>query len=203
MKTFMMKVSEIKSNPDNPRKISQQQLDRLKKSITDLPQMLEARPIVIDENNIVLGGNMRLKAITELGFEEVPVVKITDLTDEQQKAFVIKDNVNYGDWNWDILQQENWDLSHIQNWGLDIPKWLNDDDTEPQFDMGNSHNGLKSYINSKVKQITLFLTNEQYEDTIEKLAGLMEYEKLESNTDAVLWLIKYYYETDLSEETGD
>jgi len=197
MNTKKLNISEIKSNPNNPRKIKPDQLAKLKKSISDFPQMLEMRPIVVDSNNVVLGGNMRLKAITELGYKEVPVIQVDELTPEQQKQFIIKDNVNYGDWDWDVLNSANWNLDYLNGWGLDIPKWLNDDDAEPEFDMSTSHQGLNSYINSKVKQITLFLSAEQYEDTINKLDSLMEYEGLESNTDAVLFLIKNYYETDL------
>jgi hypothetical protein len=198
MITTILKLSEIKENPDNPRKIKKEQLDKLKKSITDFPEMLNMRPIVVDINNVVLGGNMRLLALKELGYTEVPVIKVEELTPDQKKQFIVKDNVNYGEWDWDMLNSANWNLNYLDNWGLDIPKWLNDDDKEPEFDFDHRYDKLNSYLNNKVKQVCLFLTLEQYEDTIDKLTKLMEYEGLESNTEAVLFLIKNYYETDLS-----
>jgi DNA modification methylase len=115
-----MNISEIKPNPENPRIIKDDKFKKLCDSIKAFPQMLQLRPIVIDENNTVLGGNMRLKALQELGYTEVPVVRASDLTEEQKKEFVIKDNVGYGEWQWDVLANE-WDVAKLEEWGLDIP----------------------------------------------------------------------------------
>ena len=98
-----MLITQIKPNPNNPRIIKDIKFKQLVKSIQDFPQMLELRPIVIDENNIVLGGNMRLKACQEAGLTEVPVVQAKDLSEEQKKEFIVKDNVGYGEWDWDDL----------------------------------------------------------------------------------------------------
>ena len=184
-------VSLLKPNKDNPRTIKKDQLEKLKKSIKAFPRMLELRPIIVDDNLVVLGGNMRLRALKELGIEEVPYIKAEDLTEEQKQEFIIKDNVNYGDWNWETLSLE-WDLNSIGDWGLDIPSWLNDDDEEPTFDEDINSKYLDTYVNAKIKQIVLFLSAEQYEDTLEKLEGIMEDNDLESNTEAILFLIKYY-----------
>lgn len=105
--------------------------------------MLEIRPIVIDENNIVLGGNMRLRAVKELGYKEVPVVLASDLTDEQKKEFIIKDNLPFGDWDWDILANE-WDSTTLSDWGMDLPadfiKEPEERDAEPQIDKAEELN---------------------------------------------------------------
>lgn len=105
--------------------------------------MLEIRPIVIDENNIVLGGNMRLRAVKELGYKDVPVVLASDLTDEQKKEFIIKDNLPFGDWDWDILANE-WDSVNLAEWGMDLPadfiKEPEERDAEPQIDKAEELN---------------------------------------------------------------
>jgi len=120
-----MKLSEIKPNPNNPRLIKDEKFKKLCQSIKDFPQMMELRPIVIDENNITLGGNMRLKALKELGYKEIPetwVKQASELTEEQKKEFIVKDNVGFGEWEWDVLANE-WDSEQLIDWGLDIPNW--------------------------------------------------------------------------------
>jgi 16S rRNA G966 N2-methylase RsmD len=117
-----MNINEIKPNPSNPRFIKDDKFKKLVKSIQDFPQMLELRPIVIDENNIVLGGNMRLKACIEAGLKDVPVKQAKELTEEQKKEFIVKDNVGYGEWDWDDLAN-NWDEQLLTEWGLDIPNF--------------------------------------------------------------------------------
>ena len=117
-----MNINELRPNPNNPRIIKDDKFKKLVKSIQDFPQMLELRPIVIDENNIVLGGNMRLKACIEAGLTDVPVKQAKELTEEQKKEFIVKDNVGYGEWDWDDLAN-NWDVEDLTEWGLDIPNF--------------------------------------------------------------------------------
>ena len=117
-----MLISQIKPNPNNPRIIKDNKFKQLVKSIQDFPQMLELRPIVIDENNMVLGGNMRLKACIEAGLKDVPVKQAKDLTEAQKKEFIIKDNVGFGEHNWDELAND-WDVNLLTEWGLDIPNF--------------------------------------------------------------------------------
>jgi DNA modification methylase len=117
-----MLITEIKSNPNNPRIIKDNKFKQLVKSIQDFPQMLELRPIVIDENNMVLGGNMRLKACLEAGLTDVPVIHANNLSEEKKKEFIVKDNVGYGEWDWDDLAN-NWDALELTEWGLDIPNF--------------------------------------------------------------------------------
>lgn len=118
-----IKISEIKPNPSNPRTISDEKFEPLKKSITDFPDMLKLRPLIIDADNVVLGGNMRLKALLALGYETVPVLRAEGLTEAQKQEFIIKDNVGYGEWNWDTLANE-WDTDKLEEWGLDIPAFV-------------------------------------------------------------------------------
>jgi DNA modification methylase len=123
MKTEKVKISEIHANKNNPRIIKDDKFRKLVKSIQDFPQMLELRPIVVDEDNIVLGGNMRLKACKEAGLKEVYIVKADNLTEEQKHEFIVKDNVGFGEWDWDSLANE-WDESELNDWGLDVPDFV-------------------------------------------------------------------------------
>jgi len=120
MKSKIIKLSAIKQNPNNPRSINKDKFAKLVKSIEEFPRMLELRPIVLNKDNIVLGGNMRLKACKQIGLTEVPVVYADDLTEQEQQQFIIKDNVGFGDWDWELLANE-WDIGDLADWGLDIP----------------------------------------------------------------------------------
>ena len=115
-----VKISEIKTNPDNPRLIKDNKFKKLVQSIKEFPEMLEKRPIVVDENMMILGGNMRFKASQELGLKELYVIIAEGWSDEQKKQFVIKDNSNFGEWDWDILANE-WDNKKLIDWGIDLP----------------------------------------------------------------------------------
>jgi ParB-like chromosome segregation protein Spo0J len=119
MNIITTKLTDIKSNPNNPRIIKDDKFKKLVASIKEFPQMLSLRPIVVNDDMIVLGGNMRLKACKEAGLKEVPVIKASDLTEDQQKQFIIKDNVGYGEWDWDMLANE-WDAEELVEWGLDV-----------------------------------------------------------------------------------
>ena len=121
-----MLITEIKSNPNNPRLIKDNKFKQLVKSIQDFPQMLELRPIVIDEHNMVLGGNMRLKACLEAGLTDVTVIHANNLTEGQKKEFIIKDNISFGEHDWDALANE-WNIIELDEWGLDIPAFANND----------------------------------------------------------------------------
>ena len=128
-----VKISAIKANSKNPRVIKDDKFRKLVQSIREFPEMLEKRPLVcftdVDKKYVVLGGNMRLKASIEVGLKELPIVLADDWTQEQRDEFLIKDNVGFGEWDWDQLANE-WDSELLDNWGLDIPNF----DSEPVGD---------------------------------------------------------------------
>jgi len=115
------KISEVKLNPNNPRLIKDDKFKKLVQSIKDFPEMLNIRPIVVNQDMIILGGNMRYKACKEAGLKEVPVI-ITDLSEDKQREFLIKDNTSGGEWDWEVLANE-WDNEELESWGLDIPSF--------------------------------------------------------------------------------
>jgi len=126
---IIMKLSEIKYNPDNPRLIKDDKFKKLVASIKEFPEMLKIRPVVINKGNMILGGNMRLKACQEAGLKEIPVIKVDNLTPEQEKEFIIKDNISFGEWNFDILTNE-WEKDSLNEWGMDLPIYNNEKEQE-------------------------------------------------------------------------
>jgi hypothetical protein len=116
-----IKLSSLKPNPDNPRYITEEKFEALKRSIRDFPEMMALRPMVIDEQGVVLGGNMRLRALGELGYEEVSaawVIRAKDLTEEQRLEFIVKDNIGFGEWDWEAIGND-WSDLPLEDWGLD------------------------------------------------------------------------------------
>jgi DNA modification methylase len=126
------KISDVKLNPNNPRLIKDDKFKKLVQSVKDFPEMLNIRPIVVNQDMIILGGNMRYKACKEAGLKEVPVI-ITDLTEQQQKEFLIKDNTSGGEWDWEVLANE-WDSEQLEAWGLDLPIDFNTEVLEAEED---------------------------------------------------------------------
>lgn len=158
-----MKIKDIKPNPNNPRVLRDEKFQKLKQSITDFPKMLSLRPIVIDENNVVLGGNMRLRALQELGFTDIDdscVKYAKDLTEEEKKRFIIADNVAFGEWDWDTLAND-WEVVDLEAWGLEIP----------QFDEGNDEDleDLSDKIKSMFKIEVICKDEQEQEKTYNKL----------------------------------
>jgi ParB-like chromosome segregation protein Spo0J len=120
MQTKLVAINSIKANPNNPRIIKDDKFNKLVKSIAEFPKMLQLRPIVVDSYNIVLGGNMRLKACKEAGLKEVYIIEAKELSPNEQAQFIIKDNIGFGEWDWDLLAND-WDNEDLKNWGLDLP----------------------------------------------------------------------------------
>jgi len=152
-----MKLSELKKNPNNPRLIKDEKFKKLVQSIQDFPQMMELRPIIINGDNMVLGGNMRLAALKELNYKDMPdnwVMKASDLTPDQQREFIIKDNVSFGAHDWDILANE-WDTEKLKEWGLEV--WeATDINLDDFFEENNEEKETKN-------KIILEYTNEEFE----------------------------------------
>lgn len=116
----LVPIGKVKLNPDNPRVIKDEKFYSLVESITNFPKMMKLRPIVVNKDMIVLGGNMRLKACKEAGLKEVWIEQATELTPEEEREFVVKDNVGFGEWDWDMLAND-YDKDELMEWGLDIP----------------------------------------------------------------------------------
>jgi len=129
-----VKISEVKLNPNNPRLIKDDKFKKLVRSIKDFPEMLNIRPIVVNSDMVILGGNMRYKACKEAGLKEIPII-ITDLSEDKQREFLIKDNTSGGEWDWEVLANE-WDSEQLESWGLDLPAFdINGEtDSEGNFD---------------------------------------------------------------------
>ena len=151
MKVKITKISEVKLNPNNPRLIKDNKFIKLVQSIKDFPEMLDIRPIVVNADMVILGGNMRFKACKEAGLKEVPVIIADNLTEEQQREFLIKDNTSGGEWDFEMLANE-WDVDLLEDWGLEVPSFatdvdysiLDDDDVSDQLE--DMTNGVKKAI---------------------------------------------------------
>jgi hypothetical protein len=164
-----VKIAEIKANSKNPRVIKDDKFKKLVKSIQEFPGMLEKRPLVcytdIDGKYVVLGGNMRLKASQEIGLKELPIVLANDWTQEQRDEFLIKDNVGFGDWNWDQLANE-WDAEKLDDWGLDV--WQSEPDVDYSIlDDDDMSEQLSDMTNGVKKAIQIEFESEHYEDAYE------------------------------------
>ena len=170
------KIGNIKSNPDNPRLIKDERFKKLVKSIKEFPEMLHLRPIVVNDEMVVLGGNMRLKACKEAGLKEVPIIKASSLTPEQQKEFIIKDNVGFGEWDWELIANE-WDAEQVTDWGLDIPGFDLDSNT-----LGEGFT-LPDGDKAPFQQMTFTLADEQatvIKNAIDDIKGTDEYKYAET-----------------------
>jgi len=140
-----MKLSHIKPNPNNPRLIKDEKFQKLVNSIKEFPKMLELRPMVINADNIVLGGNMRLKALKELGYKDIPeewVKSAKDLTEDEARRFIIADNVGLGEHDWEILKNE-WDIAELNDWGLEITDFDDVEDNEQKAEDKDLSDELK------------------------------------------------------------
>ena len=171
-----VKIEDIKSNPNNPRFIRDEKFTKLVKSIEEFPQMLALRPIIVNDQMVVLGGNMRLKASQEAGLKQIPVIKANQLTPEQQREFIIKDNVGFGEWDWELIAND-WDYEELEAFGLDLPgDLLNPDEFGDEFELADGDkNGLE--------QITYTLAEEQaiaIKNAIDDIKGTEEYKYQET-----------------------
>jgi len=159
-----VKISEVKPNPNNPRIIKDDKFKKLVQSLKDLPEMAEVRPIVVNADMIVLGGNMRLKAMKEAGWKDVPV-EVVDWDEQKQKQFIIKDNVGFGEWDWDMLANE-WDAESLGEWGLDVGGFdVNAADMTDEFTLPDGDK-------APFQQMTFTLADEQAEQIKNAIADI-------------------------------
>jgi hypothetical protein len=191
-----MKLKDIKPNPNNPRVLRDDKFQKLKQSIKEFPKMLSLRPMVIDENNVVLGGNMRLRALQELGFNDIDeawVKRSSDLTEEEKKRFIIADNVAFGEWDWDTLAND-WEVVDLEAWGLDIPQFDRPEDFNEDFTLPEGDK-------EPFQQMTFTLADEQatvLQNAIAEIKKTEEYKYCEtmgnenSNGNALYLIIKQW-----------
>jgi ParB-like chromosome segregation protein Spo0J len=168
-----MKLSEIKRNPSNPRIIKDDKFKKLVNSIKEFPKMMSLRPMVIDGNNVVLGGNMRLKALEELKYKEIPdewVKRADELTEDEQRRFIIVDNVGFGEHDWEILANE-WEAADLEDWGLDLGGF---DVAEEDMTDGFS---LPDGDKEPFQQMTFTLADEQAEQIQNAIADIKQTEE--------------------------
>ena len=179
----LVNINEVKPNPKNPRIIKDGKFQKLVKSIQEFPDMLNKRPLIVftdvDGKYVVLGGNMRLKALKELKYESVPVIVADEWTEEQKHEFLIKDNVGFGEWDWDSLANE-WDAEKLNEWGLEIPVFDNDINLDDFFEKNHEPTEKEEKFD-----IILEFTEEEYHEVIE-LFG----KKVGSREKIVLELLK-------------
>lgn len=180
MKTEKVSIKEIKNNPKNPRVIKNQKFQKLVQSIKDFPQMLDIRPIIVNKEGVILGGNMRFRAAIDAGLTEVTIARV-NLTPEEEDEFIVKDNSNFGEWDWDVLANQ-FDLDELDEWGLDIPVYLTDDDEEPQYDKEIMDDALERFLDNNISYIRLHFAREEYDKVIEKLDKIMGTEKFKGKT---------------------
>jgi hypothetical protein len=162
MNIELINISELTVNPNNPRVIKDEKFEKLVQSVKDFPDMLKLRPIVVDENNVILGGNMRFKACKAAKLKQVPVMKASELTEAQKREFIIKDNVSGGEWDWAMLQNE-WDTEQLDAWGVDFPGF------EPEIDYSildgeDLSDSLTDMQNGVMKAIQIEFEPEHYNE---------------------------------------
>ena len=173
MRTKKVNISEIKPNDENPRFITDSNFKKLVKSIREFPEMLETRPLVVDENMVVLGGNMRLKALRSAGVFEVPVVQVKGWSEQKKKEFIIKDNVGYGQWDWDIIAND-WDETLLNDWGLDLPLFDQDVSNTNDYSDLDVDSKLEKFLDAKIKNLTIPFESNEFDDVIMRLESYLD-----------------------------
>jgi ParB-like chromosome segregation protein Spo0J len=165
-----IKISEIKLNPNNPRLIKDDKFKKLVQSIKDFPEMLDIRPIVVNQDMIILGGNMRFKACKEAGLKEVPIIVADNLTEEQEREFLIKDNTSGGEWDWQMIAND-WNVEQLDAWGLDVGGFdLDSDELGTDFSLPDGDK-------APFQQMTFTLADEQAEQIKNAIADIKETEE--------------------------
>lgn len=154
------KIGNIKANPNNPRIIKDDKFKKLVKSIKEFPEMLNIRPIVVDSEMMVLGGNQRLKACIEAGLKEVPIIVVDTFSEDQKKEFILKDNIGYGEWDFDLLKVD-YDVIVLKDWGLDIHESTEDDEGVEYSDEYGEDFKLPEGDKAPFQQMTFTLADEQ------------------------------------------
>ena len=169
----LVKITQVRPNENNPRFIKDYKFKKLVTSIKEFPEMLKLRPIVVNNEMVVLGGNMRLKACKEAGLKEVWILKADELTEAQQREFIVKDNVGFGEWDWDVLANE-WNTQQLGDWGMEV--WQGGEDVSNTNDYSNLDvdSKLDKFLDAKIKNLTIPFESQEFDEVILKLEVYLE-----------------------------
>ena len=169
----LVKITQVRPNENNPRIIKDYKFKKLVTSIKEFPEMLKLRPIVVNNEMVVLGGNMRLKACKEAGLKEVWILKADELTEAQQREFIVKDNVGFGEWDWDVLANE-WNTQQLGDWGMEV--WQGGEDVSNTNDYSNLDvdSKLDKFLDAKIKNLTIPFESQEFDEVILKLEVYLE-----------------------------
>lgn len=189
----IVKINEVKPNPKNPRLIKDDKFKKLVKSIQGFPDMLNKRPLIVftdvDGKYVVLGGNMRLKALKELNYKEVPIILADEWTEEQKAEFLIKDNVGFGEWDWDSLANE-WGAENLDNWGLNVPLFNDDMTNNEDYEGLDQLSKLDKFLNAELKRMFLVYDNETFENVVNWFNNQQDKHELENHSQVILKLME-------------
>lgn len=189
----IVKINEVKPNPKNPRLIKDEKFKKLVKSIQEFPDMLNKRPLIVftdvDGKYVVLGGNMRLKALKELNYKEVPIILADEWTEEQKAEFLIKDNVGFGEWDWDNLANE-WESELLNDWGLNVPLFNDDMTNNEDYEGLDQLSKLDKFLNAELKRMFLVYDNETFENVVNWFNKQQDKHELENHSQVILKLME-------------
>jgi ParB-like chromosome segregation protein Spo0J len=189
MSVQLINISELTVNPNNPRIIKDEKFDKLVQSIKEFPDMLKYRPIVVDENNVILGGNMRFKACKAAKLKQVPIMKASELTEAQKREFIIKDNVSGGEWDWAVLQNE-WDTEQLDAWGVDIPDFEDNMTNNEDYEGLDQLSKLDKFMNAELKRMFLVYENQTFEKVVRWFEEKQTKYNCEDNSTLILKLME-------------
>lgn len=191
IETVSMKIADVKKNPNNPRIIKDAKFINLVNSIKEFPEMLNVRPIVLNKDHVIIGGNMRFQAAMAAGLTEIPAIIAYHFTDKQEAEFVVKDNLNFGEWDYDKLAND-FNVEELVDWGMDAKEFGITD--APKFEFEDD--GVTADLpdsNSDVKMVQLFFNTETQAMFVQKISHLMEHFGAENITDATEKAVEYAY----------
>jgi hypothetical protein len=184
-------IDNLVPNPDNPRVIKDSKFKKLVKSIKDFPKMLEIRPIVVDSNMVILGGNQRFKACQVAGLKKVPVIEASSLSEAEMKQFIAKDNIGYGEWDFEIINQ-NWQVDELREWGMDFPYDPEDDFFDLDAENENTEDDIPRASDDDYSSFELVMLHDNKMALLSALRMAKETHGLERMEDAMMVLVENY-----------
>ena len=186
-----IEISKVKPNERNPRQITEENYERLKRSLQEFPEMLHTRPLIVDENNVLIGGNQRLKVLKELGWNGVPVERVTGWSEEKKKQFIAKDNLVDGDWDYEILSGSEWKEMPLEEWGIHLPDWEIFDEEDEDLEEPKIEEEINESA-GEIRTVMFLFKAEEYTEIQEKLRSARDYHEVTNNTDLLKIFLEPY-----------